>query len=134
MTYQPGSFASRTVPFQGERATAGCLDVAVSRRDEPLVGNVIQYQFANRCDRPALVDLGAVAVVGRTVNGEEVSLEPYDPNAEIKPFTIDARLVGQEALAYESKDPLAQICVDMASVGRATPAQWTCFATNEGVL
>lgn len=133
MTYQPGSFASRSTPFVGERATAGCLDVAVARRSEPVADNIIQYQFANRCDRPALVDLGAVAVVGRTVTGEEVSLEPFDPGAEIKPFTLDARLVGQESLAYESKDKLAQICVDMASVGRATPAQWTCFAT-EGAL
>ncbi len=133
-TYQPGSFASRTGPFQGERTTAGCLDIAVARRSEPLAANIIQYQFANRCDRPALVDLGAVAVVGRTIEGAEVSLEPYDPGAEIKPFSLDARLVGQEALAYESSEPLTQICVDMASIGRATPAQWQCFATNAETL
>lgn len=133
-TYQPGSFSSRTVPFEGERTTVGCLDIAVARRSEPFVANIIQYQFANRCDRPALVDLGAVAVVGRTAQGAEVSLEPYDPDAEIKPFTLDARLVGQEALAYESSKPLTQICVDMASIGRATPAQWHCFATPEGML
>ena len=64
--YQPGSFAHVARDFHGQRATVGCLDVAVERRTDVAVGPVLAYQFANRCDHAATIDLGAAVVVGRS--------------------------------------------------------------------
>jgi len=117
--YQPGSFAT----FVGPRATVGCLDVAVHRRaDLADHAAVLEYQFGNRCRAPAVVDLRDVRVVaaGRV-------LAPYDPRSELEPLTIDGRLSGVEAIAYPSGEPLAQVCVDVASLAQAAPERWLCL-------
>src|SRR5690242_722449 len=88
--YTPGSFALAENTFPGQRATVGCLDVAVDRRADLPIGPVIGYQFANRCDHPVTIDLGSVAVVGRGAEGD-VALWPYDPRAELRPVALDAR-------------------------------------------
>jgi len=118
--YTPGSFAS----FVGPRATVGCLDVAVHRRtDLADHAAVLEYQFANRCRAPAVVDLASVRVV--SAGGRP--LAPYDPRRELVPLTIDGRLAGTEAIAYPSGDPLDRVCVDVASLARTTPERWLCL-------
>ncbi|HEX8115424.1 MAG TPA: hypothetical protein VF516_47180, partial [Kofleriaceae bacterium] len=93
--YQPGSFAHAPHDFVGQRVTVGCLDVAVERRTDlsvgPALDPVLGYQFGNRCDHPALVDLGAVAVIGRNPAGADVALRPYDPRHELRPVALDGR-------------------------------------------
>ncbi len=129
-SYQPGAFTARGLAFDGQRATAGCLDVSVTSRKDARASAVLHYQFGNRCTRPVVVDLRAVAVVGRTVDGEEITLAPEDLDGEIRPLELDARLAGQEALAYQAGTPLSQVCVDLASIGRVTPAAWHCWAVD----
>lgn len=129
--YQPGSFAS-TQTFRGQRATVGCLDVAIERRADFPIGPVLGYQFANRCDHPTTVDLGAVAVVGRDAAGTELMLRAYDPRAELRPVALDARNVGAESLAYPANRALPQVCVDVATLDRATPSRWLCFSGAPG--
>jgi hypothetical protein len=126
--YQPGSFTHAPQDFVGQRVTVGCLDVAVERRADAAVGPVLGYQFGNRCDRAALIDLGAVRVIGRSPQGADVALRPYDPRREIHPAALDGRSVGAEALAYASDRPMLEVCADAAALAHAVPPRWLCFA------
>jgi hypothetical protein len=127
--YQPGSFRHAAHDFTGQRATVGCLDIAIERRADASIGPVLDFQFANRCDHAAMVDLGAVAVVGRAADGGEVALRPFDPRAELHPAALDGRSVGTEALAYPSARAVPQICADAAALVHASPPHWLCFGT-----
>jgi hypothetical protein len=130
--YRPGSFAYLGSSFPGQRTTVGCLDISVERRPDLPTGAVVGYQFANRCDHPAVVDLAHVTVVGRTREGMQVDLAPFDPLGELAPLHIDGRTIGHEALAYLSQPELAEVCVDAASVAQSTQAMWMCFAQSGG--
>lgn len=137
--YQPGSFQyGKGIDgiFLGQRATVGCLDIAIQRRVDHEAKPVLAYRLGNRCNRAVEVDLLHVAVVGHTTDGREVALAPYDPRGEVRPALLDGRLVASEALAYTARGPVDRICVDAASILRAQPARWLCFggATGEGVL
>jgi hypothetical protein len=134
--YRPGSFAGSEGGFVGERTTVACLDVAIERRPDLSIGPVLKYQFANRCDHTATVDLGAAGVVGRTVDGADVALRPYDPRAELHPVVLDGRNVGSEALAYPADRAMSQLCVDVAALvrdrrdgpdGRDGTPRWLCL-------
>ena len=130
--YQPGSFAYPQQAFTGTQVTVGCLDLAVERRADLSLGPVLGYQFANRCDRATVVDLGAAVVVGRNAAGADVALRAYDPRIELHPVTLDGRNVGAEALAYPSDRAMPQVCLDAASVVHAAPPRWLCFAAAAG--
>lgn len=127
--YQPGSFAHAPGTTAGQRVTVGCLDVALDRRADLPIGPVIEYRFANRCDHPAIVDLAAVAVVGRSAEGSEVTLAPYDPRAELRPVALDGRNAGMEALAYPAAHPMAEVCVDAAALIHQGSPRWLCFGS-----
>jgi hypothetical protein len=130
--YKPDSFHSFSHPFIGEHVSAGCLDLAIERRPDLIGGGaVLGYEFGNRCDRPAVVDLARVNVVGRTFDGRELNLAVWDPRHEIHPASLDGRAIGNEALAYKSKEAFAEVCVDAASIAHATPERWVCFATAQ---
>lgn len=132
--YQPGSFSSGEAGldeiFPGERVTVGCLDVAIQRRPDQEESAVLQYRFGNRCNRAIEVDLQRVVVVGRSGDGREVALAPYDPRRELRPARLGGRLVGGEAIAYPTTRPADQVCVDAASIVHAQPARWLCFAAG----
>jgi hypothetical protein len=128
--YTPGSFASSDRDFSGQRTSAGCLDISIDRRPDAPAGPVLAYHFANRCDRMTVVDLNAVTVVARHLDGSEVKLRPYDPRGEIQPVNLDGRKVGGESLAYWAAGAVAQICVDAATLARHGPPQWLCFASS----
>jgi hypothetical protein len=114
-TYKPGSFVNRGEPFVGELTTAGCLDLAVAvTRDAVAPGPVVTYQFGNRCDRAQRIDLQRVTVTGRTSNGEEVAMVPYDPYGEMMPLPLDARAAGRERIEYRKASDLSS--GDMVSV------------------
>jgi hypothetical protein len=130
--YQPGSFAHAPHDFVGQRVTVGCLDIAIERRADLTLGPVLGYQFGNRCDQPALVDLGAVAVVARSPERAGVALRPYDPQGEIRPVALDGRSVGAEVLAYASDRPPLEVCADAAALAHAAPSRWLCFAAPPG--
>jgi hypothetical protein len=123
--YHPGSFTRYGEPFDGQRVTAGCLDLAIARRHDP--DAVISYQFGNRCTDPAIVDLANAHVVGRTSDGKEVALAPYDPKHAVRALELDGRWTGKEVLAYPSEVALVQVCVDAASIAHRPDAQWICF-------
>jgi hypothetical protein len=125
--YQPGSFSSPQQTFAGQRATVGCVDVAVERRADLAFGPVLAFAFANRCDHPAIIDLGAVAVVGRNPEGTEVTLRPYDPRGELRPIALDGRNVGAEALVYPAGRAMPQLCVDAATLAQQRSPRWLCF-------
>ena len=125
--YKPGTFSTPGSTFPGQRATVGCLDLAVERRTDLTWGAVVGYQFANRCDHPTVVDLAQANVVGRTVDGVQVDLAPYDPERELRALDIDGRAIGKEAIAYASEVALAEVCVDAASVAHRAEQQWICF-------
>jgi hypothetical protein len=125
--YRPGSFTDPGQAWIGPRATVGCLDLALERRVDLPIGPVVRYQFANRCDRPLTIDLGAVIVVGRAADGAERALAPYDPASELHAAALEARSAGAEALAYPAAGPMPQVCVDAATLVHATPARWICL-------
>jgi len=130
--YQPGSFAHVARDFHGQRATVGCLDVAVERRTDVAVGPVLAYQFANRCDHAATVDLASVKVVARDVAGEEVALRPYDPRSELRSVPLDGRTTGEESIAYPTDRWMRQLCVDVAVLAHERQQQWLCIGTTAG--
>ncbi|HEY0477276.1 MAG TPA: hypothetical protein VGD37_07110, partial [Kofleriaceae bacterium] len=160
--YQPGSFRYPPQDFPGQRLTVGCLDLAVERRADLATGlargPVLAYQFANRCDHPAMIDLAAVAVVRRDAQGVDVALRPYDPHAELHPVALDGRNVGTEALVYvavrsagwpaaspadqlsdgtvdQDADPsIPQVCVDAATLAHQGGPQWLCFGAPARVV
>jgi len=126
--YHPGSFARYGNSFDGQRVTAGCLDLGIARRrDIDPNTAVVSYEFGNRCPEPAIVDLARARVIGRTVDGQEVALAPYDPKQEVRALELDGRTMGTEALAYPSEIELVQLCVDAASIAHRDGAQWICF-------
>lgn len=126
--YSPGSFSHFRQDFPGQRTTVGCIDLSVERRpDLTSGGTVLAYEFGNRCDRPATIDLANVAVKARTYTGKDLDLTPYDPEWQIRPLQIDGRIAGAEAIAYPADERLAEVCVDVASLTHQTPARWLCF-------
>lgn len=131
--YQPGSFRAPDQAFLGQHRTAGCLDLGIAERAAIPRAVVLDFTFGNRCDRMATVDLAAVPVVGRTVDGREVPLFAHDPNHEIRPLPLDGRSAGHEAIAYEAeKSRIAQVCLDAGAIAHAPP-QWVCFAQPAAV-
>jgi hypothetical protein len=129
--YQAGSFRSPTESFVGQHASVGCLDVAIERRaDLSSGGAVVGYAFGNRCDHPAVVDLRSVAVVGRTNDGREKPLLPYDPTHSIIAMQIDGRTTGREAIAYPSDSPLREVCIDAGSIAHVAATEWLCFTSE----
>ena len=134
--YKPGSFQYARNTFPGQRASVGCLDVAVERRDDMPIGPALGFQFANRCDHLAKIDLAAVRVIGRGARGRETMLVPFDPNHELKLAWLDGRSANAEALAYAldatglPTPQMVEVCVDLASIAGQAPAQWRCFASK----
>jgi len=106
----------------------------VARRPDHGVSPVLDFQFGNRCTHAETVDLAFVHVVGRTPQGSEVRLAPYDPRGQLMALKLDGRYAGSEVLAYASADPtyehagsFGQVCVDVASLVQQKPARWLCF-------
>jgi len=132
--YKPGSFASSEHAFSGQRASQGCLDVAIERRADLPIGPVLEFQFANRCDHMTTVDLGSVAVVGRNAQGTDVALRPYDPRREIHPVPLDGRKEGGEALVYPADRSMPQVCVDVATLAKDGSWRWLCFGSAPTVV
>lgn len=126
--YQADSFSYSREQFHGHQVTVGCLDLAIERRaDLPTGDAVVGYEFGNRCDQPAVVDLASVGIIGRTADGHAIELVAFDPRREIRPSQIDGRAVGREAIAYSSSIAIDSVCIDAASIARATPPRWLCF-------
>jgi len=111
----------------GQRVTVGCLDLAIARRADTPDGAVLEYRFGNHCDHASPIALPTTAR-GRTLGGQERTLVAYDPQHEIVPLQIDARTSGTETIEYRSDDDygLGQVCIDVASIVRQTPASWIC--------
>jgi len=132
-SYNPGSFSYPTRRFPGQRTTVGCLDISVDRRPDMNDSAVLDYQFGNRCDTPVVVDLVRVPVVGRTTDGEEVTLTPFDPELEMMAKKLGARQAGGEAIAYPTTQPLVQVCVDAAAIyaDAGDAKRWLCFGSNQ---
>jgi hypothetical protein len=130
--YQPGSFAHAPSGPAAQRVTVGCLDLAVERRADLSIGPVLDYRFANRCDHPQMVDLGAIAVVGRSAERGDVPLAPYDPQGELHPVALDARNAGGEALAYPASRQILEVCVDVATLIHLGSPRWLCFGRAPG--
>jgi hypothetical protein len=129
--YRPGSFSAWGHEFAGQRATLGCLDVAIERRTDSVTGSVLAYDLANRCDHALVVNLHDVSVVAKTTDGE-VAMIPYDPEHELRAKALDGRSVGAETIEYrlERDAQLLAVCVDTASlIVRATP-RWECFGSG----
>ena len=131
--YHPGSFSGRS-PYAGTRSTVGCLDLAIDRRADERGAVVLDYQFGNRCDRAAPVDLASVVVLARTREGREVQLAPYDPEQQIAALRIDGRLEGREVIAYPTDADVVQVCIDTGSLAHVAPAQWMCLGNRSSAL
>jgi len=128
--YRAGSFGAWNHDFAGRRTTVGCLDLAIERRADHPTGQVLAYDFGNRCDEPLTVDLKTASVVARTTQ-DDIAMLPYDPAHEIRPLPLDGGSVGAEAIEYRmdrAGGPLVAICVDAASVLGQTVSDWQCFA------
>lgn len=125
--YQADSFSYSREPFRGVYVSVSCLDMAIEHRKQPNRSDVLAFAFGNRCDDPAVVDLAAARVYGHTADGAAVKLFAFDPFKEIRLMRIDGRAVGREAIEYPSNKPLADVCIDVASIAHAAPARWVCF-------
>jgi hypothetical protein len=125
--YRPGSFELADEPFVRARVSVACLDVAIERRPDLDDGSkVLGYAFGNRCDRPAVVDLLAASIVGRTRDGGSVALAAVDPARELRPLRLDGGASGREAIAYTSSIDVVTVCVDVATIAHAGAPSWVC--------
>jgi hypothetical protein len=129
--YHPGSFAGPRGPFVGFAATVGCLDITVSREPDSDVGPVLAFDFGNRCAQPIVVDFQHAHVEAVTGDGRRIPLGAYDPDGEIVPALLDARMPGHEAIAYTADDPVPQLCIDLATVAHVAGTQWRCLVQPE---
>ncbi len=126
--YQADSFTYAEQRFRGQHVTIDCLDLAIERRPVAVRGRVVlAYEFGNRCDQPAVVDLSSVRIVGRATDGATIELAAYDPRRQIRPARLDGRSVGREAIAYSSTVVVRDVCLDAAAIAHASPSQWICF-------
>ncbi len=129
--YQAGSFADYQGMSAGNRATFGCIDLAVARARDSEEGALIDYFVGNRCDKRVTIDLSHVRVVGRTDAGAEVALTAYDPREELAPKLLNADWSGRARIEYRGAGKLASVCVDLAEVGGApSPEHWVCMARS----
>jgi hypothetical protein len=132
--YRGGSFRGPDGPFPGERAAVGCLDVAVApHADVDASGPVLAYEFGNRCDHPTTVDLAAVRVRARTVDGREIELAPYDPLGELRVAQLDARKTGREVIEYRAAvaGSIALACAELSGIeGRAGEPRAVCVTAS----
>lgn len=122
--YQPGSFRQDGQELAGERATVGCLDLAIEYVADPIaIGPVGHFQIANRCDHATVVDLGAVRATARFDDGSLRPMRPYDPSGVIVPKWLDGRRVAVEYLEY-----LPVTDSPGAPTGEVRPEQWASEA------
>lgn len=141
--YHPGSFrAPLRGEFAGEQATAGCLDVAIAARTGMVgtvqpPGQVVEVTFANRCDRPAVVDFPAMRTIGRDAQDNERSLMIYDPQGTLRPLTLEARTWGKEVIelrtAVDRTDPIHGACLDVGGLAR-DHERWVCLAASPAAV
>ena len=97
-----------------------CLDMQITPLFERGRSWVpIRYAFGNPCQRTASVDLGAVRVRA-SLGGEEISLEAYDPQSEIRSARLDGGMQGTETIAYEIPESWVGqtlvVCVNLEAV------------------
>jgi len=118
--YQPSTFYSAEQKFDGQRTSAGCLDLAVARRADVGDHAVVAYAFGNRCESPAVVDLAAARVLG-----DDALLEAFDPEHVIDSRQLDGHAVGGEAIAYAGKPK--ELCIDPGSIAHAPADAWVCL-------
>ena len=131
--YRPGSTQPAAREPVGQRTSVGCLDIAVERQTDTGSSAVLGYTFGNRCDQPAVIDLAWVNVIGRTADGAEVTLVPYDPKGELAVVQLEGRAAGSRSISYPATDKVGQLCVDVASLAQTKPAQWLCFGNPEAI-
>jgi hypothetical protein len=126
--YKPGSYASMNHRFAGQRVTVGCLDLAIARHADTPDGVVVVYEFGNRCDRPSPVEI-PTTITGKTPGGKERALFAFDPNAEIRPLSIDGKSFGSETIEYRADDDYGSvdICLDAAAIAHQTPPNTMCL-------
>ncbi|HYU16850.1 MAG TPA: hypothetical protein VEL05_12280 [Candidatus Acidoferrum sp.] len=136
--YQPGSFRTGRPAreFAVQRATVGCLDVAVAGRWDPAHagGQVVEIDFGNRCDRAVVVDFTALRAKGRDDEGGEGPLALFDPRKEIRPLSLEARTAGREVLEWRPANArrLRAACLDVSGLaGRPSTPRWLCVARPE---
>jgi hypothetical protein len=129
--YQPDSFSYVRQPFNGVFVSVDCLDLAIAKRKNSTEGNVLEYQFGNRCDEPAVVDLAFARVYGTTTDGSSMDLYAFDPFHELKALRLDARSVGREAIDYPSQGTIDHVCIDAASIAHTYPPRWVCFNSKD---
>jgi hypothetical protein len=132
-----GRFSYETEPFPGKRVELACLDIAVTlTEDETAKPPIVMYTFGNRCTHDAIVDLGAVRVVGHFADGRARDLTPYDPRHELKPLQIDGWWRSSEEISYvdESGETPTSVCVDVGSAEKVTApiTHWVCLGAVDG--
>ena len=120
--------------YSGEYHARGvaleCVDIVVTSSIDNWLpeGPVVAYQFGNRCEHRARVDLGAVRVIATAADGTSTQLSPIDPKSELRAAWLPAYADGSERIAYFANRAPARLCVDVSAVARSnahpTP---TCF-------
>lgn len=121
----------------GERATVGCLDVAVAAHRDAAIRHAVEVQFANRCDRAVLVDFTALRAEGRGDGGHRFAMLIHDPRGEIRPLELEARTTGREVLEVTSDRAApspARMCLDVGRIAGSPdgPPRWLCAARIPG--
>jgi hypothetical protein len=128
--YSHGELAT----FPGSHVQLSCIDLGVaSYTDDVARGPIVDYHFGNRCAHDTVIDLATVRATARQQDGRVVKLRAYDPDRELRPVTLYARLSYDEQIAYQDDASIDSktICVEIGHVDRGDPAprdQWICPA------
>lgn len=133
--YRAGSFQGPTSAFPSERATRGCVDVAVSATLDPVAeGPVLDLYLGNRCRDAVWVDIPRLAMSVYIDEGEELPVAIYDPGEELRPSLLGGKEQVHVRLELEAPAESLRVCAQLdglASTREPGPPQVLCTPVED---
>lgn len=133
--YRAGSFQGPVASFPSERATRGCVDVALSASIDPVAdGPVLDLYLGNRCRDAVWVDVPSMAMSVYVDEGAELPVAFYDPNDELKPSLLGGKEQVHVRLELEAPAESLRVCAQLdalASTKEPGPPQVLCTPVED---
>jgi hypothetical protein len=134
--YRAGSFRTAVAEFPSERATQGCVDLALRAAIDPLAdGPVVDLYLGNRCKDSVWVDIPKLAMSAYLEDGKEMPVTFYDPRDELRAAVLGGK--EQTMVRLELVAPLEslRVCARLDQLARARdvgPPKQLCTPVEGG--
>jgi hypothetical protein len=118
------------VSFPAERATQGCLDVAVEAAVDPVAeGPVLDLYLGNRCTESVWVDIPSLQMTVYVDDGDPMPVAFYDPRDELKASLLGGKEQTMVRLELQAPIESLRVCAQLdklASTKDPGPPQILC--------